>query len=127
MTSDFLHIHRGALAEQFVGQELLAYTDFFREEKLFFWEKEKVSSSAEVDYVICIGQHIVPIEVKEGSQGHLKSLIQFIKEKQSPLGIRISQQPLTLKDNILSIPFYMIKHIPRIANGYLTSISKGKH
>jgi hypothetical protein len=114
MGNDLFQIHRGALAEQFVGQELLAYADFFREEKLFFWEREKQSSSAEVDYVITVGQYIVPVEVKAGTQGHLKSLIQFMKEKKSPLGVRISQHPLALKDNILSIPFYMIDQIPRL-------------
>jgi len=112
--SDLFQIHRGALAEQFVGQELLAYADFFRDEKLFFWEREKHSSSAEVDFVITAGQHIIPVEVKAGKQGHLKSIIQFMKEKKSILGIRISQQPLSLKNGILSVPFYMVEHIPRL-------------
>lgn len=120
MSSDLMEIHRGALAEQFVGQELIAYADFYREEKLFFWEREKLSSSAEVDYVITVGQHIIPIEVKAGMQGHLKSLIQFMKEKKSPLGIRISQQPLSYKDNILSVPFYMIEQIPRLVKDLLS-------
>jgi uncharacterized protein len=124
MASDLIHIHRGALAEQFVGQEFLAYADFFREEKLFFWEREKQSSSAEVDYVITVGQHIVPIEVKAGTQGHLKSLIQFMKEKKSLLGIRISQHPLSFKDNILSVPFYMIEQIPRLVKTWLNNIEQ---
>lgn len=114
MNQDLVLIHAGALAEQFVGQELLAYADFFREEKLFFWEREKHTSSAEVDYVITVDQHIIPIEVKAGAHGHLKSLTQFMKDKKSPLGIRISQRPLSYKDQILSIPFYMIDQIPRL-------------
>jgi len=116
MSNDLIQIHRGALAEQFVGQEFLAYADFFREEKLFFWEREKLSSAAEVDYVITVGQHIVPIEVKAGEQGHLKSLIQFMKEKKSKVGIRISQRPLSYRDGVLSVPFYMIEQIPRLIN-----------
>ena len=114
LSSELIHIHRGALAEQFVGQELLSYTDCFREEKLFFWEREKLSASAEVDYVITVDQFIIPIEVKAGAQGHLKSLMQFMSEKKSPLGIRISEQPLGYKNQVLSIPFYMIKQIPRL-------------
>jgi len=119
LKTDLLEIHRGALAEQFVGQEWLAYGDFFREEKLFFWEREKQISSAEVDYVIPLGQHIIPVEVKAGTQGHLKSLVQFMQEKKSSLGIRISQHPLFFKDNILSVPFYMIEHIPRLVKSLL--------
>jgi len=114
MNNELIHIHRGALAEQFVGQELLAYADFFKNEKLFFWEREKKPTSAEVDYIITVDQHIIPIEVKAGAQGHLKSLLQFMKEKHSPLGIRISQHPLSLKDNILSVPFYLIEQLPRL-------------
>ncbi len=114
LTQELIHIHRGALAEQFVGQEILAYASFFREEKLFYWEREKISSSAEVDYIITLKQHIIPIEVKAGSQGRLKSLIQFMNEKKSPLGIRISEAPLSFQNSILSIPFYMIRQIPRI-------------
>jgi len=119
LSNELIHIHRGALAEQFVGQELLSYTDCFREEKLFFWEREHVSSSAEVDYVITVNQAIIPIEVKAGSQGHLKSLMQFIKEKKSPLGIRISERPLEYRDGILSVPFYMVKQIPRLVTSLL--------
>lgn len=122
MQNDLIHIHRGALAEQFVGQEFLAYADFFRKEKLFFWEREKISSSAEVDYVITVGQHVIPVEVKAGKQGHLKSLIQFMKEKKAPLGIRISLHPLSYKDNILSVPFYMIEQIPRLVKTVLENV-----
>lgn len=114
LSNELIHIHRGALTEQFVGQELISYTDCFREEKLFFWEREHVSSSAEVDYIITINQMIIPVEVKAGAQGHLKSLMQFMKEKNSLLGIRISERPLEYRDGILSIPFYLVKQIPRL-------------
>ena len=116
---DLILIHSGALAEQFVGQEFLAYADFFREEKLFFWEREKQNSSAEVDYIITIGQQIVPIEVKAGAHGHLKSLMQFMQEKKSRLGIRISQKPLSYTNGVLSVPFYLISQIPRLAKEFL--------
>lgn len=114
MSNPLSQIHRGALAEQFVGQELIAYGDCFRQDNLYFWEREKHSSSAEVDYIMTIGQSIIPVEVKAGAQGHLKSLHQFMAEKKSALGIRISEHPLSLKDSILSVPFYMIAHIPRL-------------
>jgi predicted AAA+ superfamily ATPase len=117
---DLVQIHSGALAEQFVGQEFLAYADFFREEKLFFWEREKQTSSAEVDYIITIGQHIIPVEVKAGAHGHLKSLMQFMQEKKSKLGIRISQRPLSYTNGVLSIPFYMISQIPRLTKEFLS-------
>ena len=67
-----------------------------------------MEGSAEVDFVTTIGSEIVPIEVKAGSTGALRSLHAFLNEKKSRIGIRISEHPLSLRDNILSIPFYLI-------------------
>lgn len=117
---DVMLLNRNTLAEQFVGQELLAYINTHELGRLFFWTREKTGSSAEVDYVISHGADIIPIEVKSGSQGKLKSLQLFMAEKSSPLGIRISQAPLSYYNNILSIPFYLLSKVPRL-------IQKVKH
>lgn len=117
--TNLTHLNVGIQAEQFVGQELLAYEDVYSKPHLFFWNREKQGALAEVDYVIQSGSHILPVEVKAGTTGRLKSLSQFIKEKKSPFGIRISQHPLSYHDQILSIPFYMIDQIPRLTNGLL--------
>jgi len=68
--SDLLHIFRGALAEQFVGQELLAAT----RSDLYYWAREERGSTAEVDYLIDAGGRVMPIEVKAGPAGRLRSL-----------------------------------------------------
>ena len=122
LNQDLLQINSGVLAEQFVGQELLAYADPYRKEDLFFWEREQYSSSAQVDYVIVLGSQIVAIEVKSGKTGKLKSLHLFMSEKKANLGVRISQNPLSFKENILSVPFYMIDQLPRLVKE-LTRIS----
>jgi predicted AAA+ superfamily ATPase len=109
----------GALAEQFVGQELLATCDPFLEERLFFWAREKTSSSAEVDYVIAYKGHIFPVEVKAGKTGKLRSLRVFMEEKRSPFGIKISQDTMKWEKNILSTPFYMIAHLPRLIDAIM--------
>ena len=79
---DLSNVYRGALAEQFVGQELLAAggSENF---KLFFWSRAKKSSSAEVDYLYVKNSRIFPIEVKSGPAGKLKSLHLFINEHPS--------------------------------------------
>lgn len=111
---DFFQINSGAVAEQFVGQELAAYSDRQSPPELYFWARDKRSSMAEVDYVINIGADILPVEVKSGKVGKLKSLRMFIEEKKSKGGIRISQEKLSFYDKILSVPFYMIEQIPRL-------------
>jgi len=95
------------VTEQFVGQELIAYADQHKDFRLFFWARDKRGSSAEVDYVINLGSHIFPIEVKAGKTGTLKSLMLFLEEKKSKLGIRISQNNLSYHNRVLSIPLYI--------------------
>jgi uncharacterized protein len=114
LQDDLLLINRGVLAEQFVGQELLAYTSCFEEAEVYFWCREQRSSQAEVDFVTTVDSHIIPIEVKAGATGRLKSLRMFMEEKKSKIGIRISQNKLSLFDNILSVPLYLIGEIPRL-------------
>ena len=114
LENDVLQINAGALAEQFVGQELLTAADLYQERRLYFWERDKKSSQAEVDYVISIGANIIPIEVKAGKTGRLRSIKQFMEEKKSSIGLRISSHPLSLDNDILSIPLYLIEQIPRL-------------
>jgi len=119
---NILQINAGAIAEQLVGQELLAYGDVYEDQELYFWERDKKTSIAEVDYVLQQGSQIIPIEVKAGKTGRLKSLQQFMEEKKAPFGIRISQNPLSFEKNILSIPLYMIFEIPRLLKELRTKI-----
>ena len=111
----FVPLTWGAQMEQFVGQELMAYSDPFSATRLFYWEREKPGSQAEIDYLIQVGSHILPIEVKAGTTGRLQSMNQFLREKGSTFGIRISAHPLSYHDKILSIPFYLIEQMPHLA------------
>lgn len=109
-------LNNGSLAEQVVGQLLLAYRDPFISPNLFYWARDAKSSTAEVDFVINIDGHILPIEVKSGQTGHLKSLHLFLNEKDSPFGIKISTAPLSYEKQVLNIPFYLINQLPRLVN-----------
>lgn len=114
LNNDLLLINRGILAEQFVGQELLATSSRFEEGALYYWRREERSSNAEIDFVKTVGANIVPIEVKAGTTGRLKSLKLFLEEKHPIVGVRISQLPLSYHDNILSVPIYMVGEIDRL-------------
>ena len=114
LAEDILLLNRGGLAEQFVGQELLAYTHYYEAGELYYWTREKQSSKAEIDFVVNVGSQILPVEVKSGKTGRLKSMQVFLKEKNLALGLRISSSPLLLERNILSIPLYMIAELARL-------------
>lgn len=104
-------INSGALAEQVVGQEFLSYSKSLFDPSLYYWSRNEPSSSAEVDFVIAEGEDIIPIEVKAGSTGRLKSMRLFMKEKSSKIGVRISQHELSFHEGILSIPVYAISKV----------------
>lgn len=127
LAKDILLVNRGALVEQFVGQELLAYQDVILSPQLYYWQRDKKGSQAEVDFIIVLGTDIIPVEVKSGVTGRLKSLQMFMSEKNSMLGICISQKPLSFEKNILNVPFYLIKEIPRLVDLVVKGRSASKN
>ncbi|MBD3221920.1 AAA family ATPase [bacterium] len=121
-------VNSGAVAEQIVGQELRAAQPFWQEPALHYWVREKTSSSAEVDYLLACGQEIVPLEVKAGETGHLRSLHQFLHDKHRGFGIRMGTSPPQLADidlklptservvgRLLSLPLYLAGEAERLA------------
>ncbi|MEE9904840.1 ATP-binding protein [Chlorobium sp.] len=72
--NDLLSIYRGAMAEQFVGQEMLVT----QQGGLYYWDRQAKSSSAEVDYLAVLNGRIHPVEVKSGATGSLRSLHLFL-------------------------------------------------
>ena len=111
------HLNQGALTEQFVGQELMAYAVNYEPAQMYYWQREKAGSSAEVDYLLAYQNDILPIEVKAGPMRHLKSLKILMEEKKLPLGVCIQQGILEKKNNILSVPLYMISELGRLVDG----------
>lgn len=107
-SDDILSIHQGAVAEQFVGQELLAGNDPYRQPELYYWVREAKSSSAEVDYVTECGSRVLPIEVKSGRGGKLKSLNLFMDRYATEKGIVVSQQPYGRLGKITFLPLYAL-------------------
>ena len=80
-SADLLNTFQGQLAEQFVGQQLLAESATASEQRrLYCWMRLVANSSAEVDYVLSRSGKIVPVEVKSGKSGRLKSLHMFMSQ-----------------------------------------------
>jgi hypothetical protein len=103
-------LNKGSLIEAFVGQELMALAPPWQKERLFFWHREARGSSAEVDYLMALEGNILPVEVKSGAHGHLKSLHIFLAEheRQSPRGIRFSTRPFSVRGAIHDYPLYAV-------------------
>ena len=104
--------HYDNLFHQFIGLQLLnLLRTIAPEAKLYYW---KDHNGPEVDYVINVGATILPIEVKAGSTGRMRSLNMFIDMHDCRYGLRISQKPFEITNKIVSIPFYLISEISRL-------------
>ena len=120
-------VNRGAVAEQFVGQHLLYQDAPYLAPALHYWAREARNAAAEVDYVVAVGSRVVPVEVKAGATGSLRSLQQFVREKSSDLALRFNADPpsllqesRTLPDGttvsyaLLSLPLYLVGQARRL-------------
>jgi predicted AAA+ superfamily ATPase len=111
LSNDFNLINKGNMAELFVGLELLKACPANRSPRLYYWQREKLNSQAEVDYVIQKNEEIIPIEVKSGTTGAMQSLHLFLKEKNTAYGIRTSLENFAQYSSIKVIPLYAISSV----------------
>ncbi len=58
--------------------------------ELYYWTREKSQSKAEVDFLIQLGNKVLPIEVKSGKTGTLKSLHLYMESKHLHTALRFS-------------------------------------
>jgi len=126
-SEDLNDLFRGTLSEQVVGQTLLAQESITREAPSF-WYRNQPGSTAEIDYCISLAGKIIPIEVKSGKTGKLRSLLQFIDQAPHPYAIRTYSGPPQLdslttpsgkKFFLLSLPFYLTYRIKEILENWI--------
>lgn len=111
ISDDFKVVNKGAIAEIFVGLEILKSMTCYEPAVLYCWAREKRDGNAQVDYVIQKGELIIPIEVKSGTQGAMQSIREFMKEKKLSLGVRTSLENLCRYENIDVYPLYAISNL----------------
>jgi predicted AAA+ superfamily ATPase len=118
-TDDLNKVYQGLIAQHIVGQELLAKQSGILS-GIFFWVREKKESQAEVDYIYPYMGKVIPIEVKSGSSGKLKSLHLFMDKTSHQLAVRF--YPGKVSDNLvktpsgkdftlLNMPYYLVSQI----------------
>lgn len=105
-SEDTKAINRGALAEQFVGQEIIKNASPYSKPSLYCWHREEKDGNAEIDYLIERDGRVLPIEVKAGTTGSMQSLRYFMKAKKLSLGVRTSLENFSKYDNIEVVPLY---------------------
>ena len=107
-------VNRGRLAEMFAGLELAKAGSPLEEKRLFYWHREARNSNAEVDYIVQFRNQVLPIEVKSGVRGSMRSLRMLMDEKHLDLGVRTSEENFGKVGNVRIIPLYMIGEYDQI-------------
>ncbi len=125
--NDINLVNKGGISEQVVGQLLRTIEPPYINPHLYYWNRDKKGASSEIDYIIQHENGLLPIEVKSGTTGSLKSLHLFMHLKQLPQALRINSdlpsqvRVKTLLTNgvqveyqLCSIPFYLLGQIHRL-------------
>jgi len=117
---DNLHaFYRGVLAEHIVMQEIIG-NEMSTAHKPNFWTREKKQSSAEVDLIIPYEYYLIPIEIKAGKTGTLRSLHQFINQAPHYFAVRLYAAKLKFQRTktpdgkefiLLNLPYFLISKI----------------
>ncbi len=111
ISDDFQVVNSGAIAEIFVGLELMKASSCYDPNNLYYWERQKRQANAQVDFVIQLGEDIVPVEVKSGTQGAMQSMRVFMKEKNIKKGVRTSLENFSQYEDIEVYPMSAISNL----------------
>ena len=120
-TDDLNTIYQGTLIEHLIGQEILSF-QYNALSALHFWVREKKESTAEVDYLFQYDGLVIPIEVKAGKEGTLKSLHSYMDIAPHKMTIRFYAGVLKITDaitqngkqyQILNLPYYLGSQIEK--------------
>jgi predicted AAA+ superfamily ATPase len=114
LSNDFKTINRGALAEIFVALEIIKASPCYSPVNLYYWQRDKSQSKAQIDFLIQKNAQIIPIEVKAGTQGAMQSLRLFMSEKNVKKGIRTSLENFACYENIEVFPMYAISNLLKV-------------
>ena len=102
--SNLLAIYRGQMAEQFVGQELASGANT----QLYYWARDAKNSNAEIDFLFQFENTFIPVEVKDGPSGKLRSLHMFRKTYDANISVVFHAGPKGKldEDNLIFLPLY---------------------
>lgn len=111
---DLNSLFRGAITEQIVGQAFCS-AEMEKRASPFFWYRNAPGSTAETDYLFQHNGKLIPIEVKSGKSGRLRSLHQFMLASSNDVAVRLysgelCKETVSLENkqyNLISVPLYL--------------------
>ena len=120
-------VNEGSIAEQFAAQHLMYFGGSSVKPQGYYWLRENGKNNAEVDFVIQNGTEIIPIEIKSGKSGSLRSLHRFMYEKKLNKAVRFDLNKPSVQHvrcristgeevsyDLCSLPLYAICELKRL-------------
>jgi uncharacterized protein len=116
---DLNSMYRGFIINHIVFQEIIASSNKIHN-KPNFWVRESTNANAEVDLVIPYKHMLIPLEIKSGAKGSLKSLHEFMERCNHKYSFRLLNNKFNLEYSrtrsgkefiIINLPYYCIGNI----------------
>ena len=119
--SELNNTAKGSLAEQLIAQHLMDDRELFQKPQLYYWQRQKKGSTSEIDFLAVHKGKVVPIEVKSGASGAMKSLQVFmsIKDSHADVALRFlnnlpERKTVLLMEGgryeLVSLPHYLVEY-----------------
>lgn len=128
--NDLSNAYKGAIIPHIITQEVMSLNTI-NNPKPQFWVREKAQSSAEIDLVIQFKNKIIPIEIKSGPTGKLKSLHEFIERTDHTYAIRMYAGAFSIEEHstpnqgkkykLMNLPYYLGTKLPDYISYFVTN------
>ncbi len=124
---DLNNIYKGKVIQHMITQQLMSihYDPLFRPT---FWVRQKPGAQSELDLVLAHGGYLIPMEVKSGPFGKLRSLHQYMEVCDHHYAIRLYagkfhvenvKTPTGRTFTLLNLPYYLITRIREYADWFI--------
>ena len=130
-------VMRGQISDQLGAQQLRLLGEGSGDgPELFYWHREG-GRPGKVDYIVQLHGRVIPIEIKGGATGAMKSLHQFVFDRQLALAVRCDANPPSsmevnvkttrgdqVRYRLISIPLYLLWNLASILEVTLTGTAR---
>ncbi len=132
LLDDLSSIYKGSIIPHMITQELISLQSH-KSQMPCFWVREKRQASSEVDLVYSIENKVIPIEIKSGSSGSLKSLHQFVERSNHPYAVRMyagkfeisrTKTPNGKPYILMNLPYYLGTQLPKHLTRFINQHKK---
>lgn len=124
---DLDEVHKGRIIQHLLAQEIESIFEDVNFQS-HFWVRQEKDTSSEVDLIFPFKKYLIPVEVKSGSTGSLRSLHQFMDRCEHPYAVRFYaghfkiEQAQTVKGTpftLLNLPYYLGSQLLNFLNSHV--------